>query len=173
MEYMLVYLVHPAKFGWTPAKFMGWLLSHLICWQTRSRYSHAAIGDGDSVWEAVAGGVRKVAAQDFAAEYRGRGWHTFLAVADMVAKRRCQEFLGRQVGKPYDYVMVLRFLTHLQETRKSRGRWFCSELVFAALQKFYGPYRRPTLAAEPWEVAPVHLSWSPMLERRWSKESLL
>src|SRR5690606_21875536 len=76
---------------------------------------------------------------------------------------RLRGFLEKQTGKSYDYRMVFRFITRLQETRKSRGKWFCSELVFAALQQCGIDLLSRT---EPWEVSPGLLARSPYLQPR-------
>jgi hypothetical protein len=41
-------------------------------------------------------------------------------------------FLTAQLGKPHDYTMVARFITRRQESRRTSGKWFCSELTFDA-----------------------------------------
>jgi uncharacterized protein YycO len=77
------------------------------------------------------------------------------AVADTV-----WEFARGQLGKPYDWTMVLRFISRRQESRKSRGKWFCSELVYASFQKAGVDLLRDT---DPWEVSPGLLARSPLL----------
>ena len=47
-----------------------------------------------------------------------------------------KEFLEKQLGKGYDYLSVIGFVVYAtDEGRKKYGRWFCSELVFAAFKK--------------------------------------
>jgi uncharacterized protein YycO len=132
------------------------LLSRFIKWQTRSPFSHAAlVFTDDLLVESMQGeGVRV------------RPWKRtpdadlFRVLAMPAQEERMREFALRQVGKPYDYTMVVRFVTREQETRKSKGKWFCSELVFAAFK-----YAGIDLLArtEPWEVSPGLLARSPLL----------
>ena len=136
----------------------------LIKWQTRSKYSHAAIltSDGVLIEATTPGGVRAIAdwkqtpdAEIFKVEGFGGYW----------GQRREDEnkaiaFLSEQIGKPYDYLMVARFVSRLQESRRTSGKWFCSELVFAAMQKADITLLRDT---EPWEVSPGLLARSPLL----------
>jgi uncharacterized protein YycO len=69
-------------------------------------------------------------------------------------------FLFQQLGKPYDWTMVARFVTRRDESRASSGKWFCSELVYAAFKQAGVPLLRAT---EPWEVSPGLLAKSPLL----------
>lgn len=137
----------------------------LIQWQTRSPYSHAAVafdvtadGTATDAWildarEGKGVKLRQAVAEDLMADRFS---------VDMTAQQETDvlEFLRRQVGKDYDYTMVARFISRRQESRKSRGKWFCSELVFAAFQ-----HAGVDLLArcEPWEVSPGLLSRSPLL----------
>lgn len=140
------------------------LVSRLIRWQTRSPYSHASLifNDGTMVE---------------AREGHGVLWHRSARVAigntkvDLFELRRgasakqraaMTEFLKDQLGKDYDYLMVARFLSRRQESRKTRGKWFCSELVFAAIQKLGVNLFDRT---EPWEVSPGMLARSTLLRK--------
>lgn len=69
-------------------------------------------------------------------------------------------FVRGQLGKPYDYTMVARFVSRRQASRTESGKWFCSELVFAALLHAGIELLRGT---EPWEVSPGLLARSPLL----------
>jgi hypothetical protein len=75
---------------------------------------------------------------------------------------RALEFLKPQIGKGYDKTMVVRFLTRFQESRKSKGKWFCSELAFAAVREGGVELFART---EPWEVSPGMLNRSVRLFR--------
>jgi hypothetical protein len=77
------------------------------------------------------------------------------------AEKVVLEFLWEQMGKPYDYTMVARFISRRQEERESSGKWFCSELVFAALAKAGVKLLE---RIEPWAVSPGVLALSPRLE---------
>ena len=73
----------------------------------------------------------------------------------------CLKFAVDQIGKGYDYTMVARFISRRQASRRTSGKWFCSELVFAALQKAGVDLLART---EPWEVSPGQLARSPLLK---------
>jgi uncharacterized protein YycO len=95
-----------------------------------SQWNHAAIEVGGGVYESMArGGVRVTPAPGY-----GSRWHRAesieLAVPDEMA---LQAFLNRQVGKPYDWraLFALPFRKDWHEPNK----WFCSELVAAALEQ--------------------------------------
>lgn len=131
-----------------------------IRWQTRSRYAHAAIltsdgtlieSKGNTGVHAVAGWKKTEDAELF--QVGGFG------LTDR-EENAAVGWLSEQIGKPYDYLMVARFLDREQENRKSSGKWFCSELVFAAYQKAGINLLRDT---EPWEVSPGMLARSPLL----------
>lgn len=70
-------------------------------------------------------------------------------------------FLHKQIGKKYDISMIIRFITRNQETRESKEKWFCSELVYAAASKV-----SPLLNnIEPWMASPAMISYSPLLKK--------
>jgi hypothetical protein len=169
------------------------VVGRLIQWQTRGgapvllpgrsqpvkrSYTHAGlvvqVGSGEAfLYEAVEGtGVRVMPVQ----ERRLQAGE----VCDLYAVEGLEQtipgsllgFLTLQLGKPYDYRMVVRFVPLLfdllpwvnerrqRATRRSAGRWFCSELVFAALEKAKVSLFARTL---PWQVSPDFLSRSPLL----------
>lgn len=133
------------------------LIGWAIRWQTRSVYSHAALFDGGELIEAREfKGVRAVGYVP--------GADIDLLDVDGITRdqeRAAIQFAREQIGKPYDYTMVARFISRRQATRKESGKWFCSELVFAALQA-----AGITLLArtEAWEVSPGLLARSPYLK---------
>jgi uncharacterized protein YycO len=135
----------------------GWV-SKAIKWQTRSDYSHASIVlADDTVLESMQGrGVvwgRKV--QDCAEPV-----DLFAVTALARVHHDALEFAKRQLGKPYDYTMVARFISRRPAHRAESGKWFCSELVFAAFAHAGLLLLRDTQA---WEVSPELLSKSPYL----------
>lgn len=68
------------------------------------------------------------------------------------------DFITKQLGKSYDYWTILGFVFYkTKEGRKSYGRWFCSELVFAAFEKAGINLLERTNA---WNVSPVMISYS-------------
>lgn len=110
------------------------LVSSLIRFQTRGQFSHAALWDGNSrtVIEAWQGrGVQEVVMQDW------RGVSLF-DVEGMTTEQwsHALRFARSQLGKPYDYLGVTRFLTRNEpENPNDISRWFCSSLVFCAIQR--------------------------------------
>lgn len=132
------------------------VVSGMIRLQTRSRYSHAALlyPDGITLIESWQGaGVRKKSITDFA------GVDAFIVPGMTEAQwRDAFRFAEAQLGMGYDYRSVLRFVTRVGA--RDNRRWFCSELVFAALHHAGVDLLARIPAAE---VAPGHLAWSPLL----------
>lgn len=72
------------------------------------------------------------------------------------------EFLHAQIGKKYDWMMIFGFVLYAsREGRKSRNKWFCSELVFASFEKANCILLE---RVDPWKVNPFNLSWSSKLK---------
>lgn len=133
------------------------LIGTLIRWQTRSAYSHASLlCVGDGVIEAREGhGVRRMTKLD---PKPSEEIDLFcIAAASPMQLHAVWAFAQAQVGKPYDYTMVARFISRRQASRKESGRWFCSELAFAAFLHAGLPLLRDT---QPWEVSPGLLARS-------------
>ncbi len=144
-------------------KGSGWI-SRLIQWQTRSPYSHASIltGFGDVFEAREFQGVLKTARRNWRLP---AGESVDIFGVEINGNRRQRErqiirFLHRQLDKPYDYRMVLRFISRRSQDRRTVGKWFCSELVYAAFQKAGINLLART---EPWEVSPGLLARSPLL----------
>lgn len=137
------------------------LIPALIRWQTRSKYTHAAIQVCSEVWESVGSGVKVSYETEFRRHYKGL-YDSFYVDASTDQEAIARKFLNKQTGKPYDFTMIIRFLTRQQETRESRGKWFCSELVYAALTK---AGVKVLSRIEPWQVSPAMLSYSPALKK--------
>ncbi len=138
-------------------------IAKAIQWQTRSAYSHASVvfeGSGVVIEAREFKGVRSILWDEVVA--KGEQVDVF-RVKGLVpeAEGAVWEFLQAQLGKPYDYTMVARFITRRQGAREESGKWFCSELVFAALAK---AGVRLLERIEPWAVSPGVLSLSTRLE---------
>ena len=138
------------------------LLSRAIQWQTRSEYSHASwIFDNQCVIEAWQGGVRKT--PHFCC---GHTPGTVIELWDFVdpltetERAQIARFLLAQVGHPYDYFGVLKFVS--RRRARSDEAWFCSELVFEAC---LSAGRRLLNGVESWQVYPGMLPMSPMLRK--------
>jgi uncharacterized protein YycO len=138
------------------------LVSRLIRWQNRSDYSHASL-------------VLPTGEHVESREGKGVLWHPkftltnpteqvdWFAVNDLTGERldALLDFLAGQKGKRYDWPMVFGFVSRSRtEGHESGGKWFCSELVFAALAASGVP---PLARTDAWEVAPGLLARSPHL----------
>lgn len=139
-------------------------IGRLIRWQTRGPYVHAALmNDRFEIIESKAGyGVIGANLKEWNSLY----FDVFQVMPSdkrpgIYQPEEGWRFAVQQIGKPYDYSMVIRFVTRQQERRASRGKWFCSELVFAALKQAGVNVLSRT---EPWEVSPNLLSKSPYLQ---------
>lgn len=130
------------------------IISRLIRWQTRGKYSHAAIrvSENECVESWAGPGVRLKKISDW----------TGIDVFDVPIPYRWKvlavSFAAQQIGKKYDYLGVLRFVS--RRKRNSLHRWFCSELVFEAF-KHAGCWL--FARTEGWEVSPSELARSPVI----------
>jgi len=136
---------------------VGWLIQK----QSRSVYSHAAL--------LVPGTTNRVVE---AREFKGVQLNTltendkltidWYAIPTMTDAQFdvAYTFALKQIGMPYDYWSVARFLTKVPA--RDNGKWFCSELAFKAVAE--GGVR--LLGRIPSaEVAPGMLSYSPLLQQ--------
>ena len=133
------------------------VISSLIRWQTRGAYSHAAIlrPDGTIIESWQGAGVRIKDITDW------RGVDRFdvpLMSPEMWAS--ALTFADSMVGSGYDYWAIARFVSRAR--MPDNQRWFCSELVFAALAHAGLP---PLARVEPWAVSPGVLATSPYLRK--------
>lgn len=134
------------------------VVSSLIKLQTRSDFSHASLVlPDDTVLEAM----------QFQGVVHGRKVQSAKEVVELYRVPFTPEqqasalaFARRQIGKGYDYTMVARFVTRRPESRATTGKWFCSELVYAAFAHAGALLFRDT---EAWEVSPGLLARSPLL----------
>lgn len=132
------------------------IVSRLIEWQTRGTYSHASLVTPAGVQiEAWSDGVH--INKNFDAHGSDVDFFTVDASPMQVAK--IVEFAQKEVGSKYDWYGDFCFVTRMHPPR-SDSRWFCSELVFAALQAGGIDLFRAT---EAWEVSPAMLARSPLL----------
>lgn len=135
-------------------------IGRAIRWQTRSQYSHASLYlPGQGIIEAREGkGVQHL--REYAPKDGERiELYNIEGMADADAQF-AWEFAQAQIGKAYDWTMVLRFVSRRQESRPSSEKWFCSELVYASLKAASIELLRAT---DPWEVSPGLLGRSPRL----------
>ena len=137
-------------------------VSRLIRWQTRSRYLHAAfLLDDDSVVEAWMPRVRHVRGLS---EQHTPGTKVeifaFNHPLTAAANRRLEDLALGQVGIPYDYRGIFRFLTRERPPHSGRRALFCSELVFLDCER---AGLRLLERTEAWRVPPDWLARSPLL----------
>lgn len=141
------------------------LISRSIRWLNRSEYSHASITMPDGRHLESREGKGVICHPAFTLTNKTEEVDRFTFVRPLTANqiKRLDAFLSAQVGKPYDWPMVLGFISRAEEEgTASTGKWFCSELVFAG-SRHAG--RTLLLRIEPWEVNPGHISLSPLLRK--------
>jgi len=137
------------------------LIGSLIRWQQRGNYSHASLffpGRG-YIESREFKGVRALSMMPKRASERV----DVFSVAGLTPEQEEQvfAFAQRQLGKRYDWPMVFGFVSRSSvEGHESGGKWFCSELVFAAIAAAGIKLLRVTNA---WEVSPGLLVRSPFL----------
>lgn len=133
------------------------LVNATIRWQTRSKYSHAALllPDFQFVIESYPGvGVRLRKITDW------RNIDIF-EVPSMTPNMWVDtlDYAQFQIGKKYDWLAIIRFVDRRRMPKNDK--WFCSELVFESV-KFSG--LNLLNRTDSWAVAPGHLAWSPYLK---------
>jgi hypothetical protein len=140
-------------------------IAKAIQWQTRSPYSHASVvfpsaapdGTTFAIEAREFRGVRKI---EFGLEAEHEEIDLFRVEIKWAQYNSARQFLFEQLGKPYDYTMVARFISRRQLARETSGKWFCSELVYYAfMQAGINLLDR----IEPWAVSPGLLALSPLL----------
>jgi len=126
----------------------------LIRAQTRSEYSHSAImlKDGSIIESWQGKGVRRKTLAD----YEGIDFFKVEGVDENVV----EEFLLSKIGAKYDYLSVFRFLSKRKPIPSEK--WFCSDLVFSALEA--GGVKLLNNIT-PQEVSPALLSLSTLLKK--------
>jgi len=105
------------------------MISRLIRWQTRSQYSHAALTRARSnvVLESWQGkGVREKRLMDW------RDVTRFDVDCTEEQGNAAWQVADGKIGAGYDYRAIFRFMS--RRKHKVNTKWFCSELVFVALQ---------------------------------------
>ncbi len=147
------------------------LVSRAIQWVTRGWWNHVAILDDaeDTLYEARE--IHRDASGRFASGVTRYPWRPLDLAGearsvfslrpgiglDETAVRR---FMQGELGCPYDYLMVLRFLSRRGPSRGSERKWFCSEFAYEAFRRGGVELFRGTRA---YEVDPERLSRSPLL----------
>ena len=135
--------------------------SRLIRWYTRGPYSHAAWIDPDTgaCYEAWTSGVRKELTYE-SNHTPGTPVDFFATPATREQSLAIRQFLQDNLGKPYDWPAIFKFVTRRPEAAADQERWDCSEIILSACLSA----ALPLLArVEPYKVSPSMLSWSPLL----------
>ena len=132
-------------------------LTRFVSW---SDYSHISWVDVDG-WEieAWSSGVRKL---DVAHSDHTPGTVVEIYDLDLTQVELCviRSFLHDQIGKDYDHMGNVHFLTRRPEYKSGQDKWFCSELIFAAFLRIC----RPLLARiKAYKVYPGMIVYSPLL----------
>lgn len=105
-------------------------VSEIIKFATLSQFSHVAIMINNVVYEATfKRGVIKSSFKDFCDRYPDRECVSIRNVNEDAA----ETWLSLQLGKEYDYGALYSF--YMRPDWEDDKKWFCSELVAAALVK--------------------------------------
>ncbi len=130
-------------------------ISKLIEWETRSPYCHAGIilRSGQLIESVEPTGVRM---RQFSQDPNEPAE---LFMVDGIDEDKVEKFLIAQLGLPYAMADIVGFLTR-DNKDEARGKWFCSELVFAAIEEGGVTLLR---GVPPYMVSPGMLGLSPLL----------
>lgn len=136
-------------------------MSRLIEWQTRGEYSHAALLVGETLYESwQSAGVRKK--EGWGYDPSDKTVSLFQFGHSYEDESRVTQFLEKQIGKKYDWLAIVRFLTRTHILPDDKKRWFCSELVFTALASAEIDLFKRT---KGWEVSPDMIKRSGLLAK--------
>ena len=147
------------------------LTSRLIRWFNWGVYSHAAWcrEDGGSyeAWRGISRGDRqaKVRFGTLGANHTPGTRIDLFDVSGLttINKIVIERFLHSQLGKPYDWMGIVHFVTRRPEYPSGQEKWFCSELVAAACAHGGVPLFRELPA---YKISPSMLACSPLLQYR-------
>ncbi len=127
-------------------------VSRLIRWFTRGEYSHAALLFSDNV-------VIEAHAQHGVQHLYLSTWMVLNPQAgadiyelDLTPEQEAvvRAYAMVQVGKPYDWIGDLHFVTRQDYEQQPDDKWFCSELVFESIGQVLWLFAR----TRGWQVAP-------------------
>lgn len=130
--------------------------------QTRSHYSHASLlfDDGDVIEAIQFVGVH----QTTLTVQPGCSVDLYSVNCTPEQEKRAKEYAVKQLGKPYDYRSIVRFLTREDDYDFDQAEWFCSELAFQCCWQA-GIHLLQNIKA--WAVSPGILSLSPRQMMRY------
>jgi len=98
---------------------------------TFSKFSHMAVllKDGNVIDTTFLSGVRIQSLEQFSKHYRNRVIREIALPNEAAA----EQFLHSQIGKPYDWASLVGIIARNGKWT-DEGKWFCSELVEAAVK---------------------------------------
>ncbi len=136
-------------------------VSRAIQWQTRSKYSHAAImlDDGSVIEAWHIGGV--VHSKTISTVHSPGTTVKVFKVVPKIDKAGVVRFAKYQSVKKYDFGPILRFLSRRAEPIDNK--WFCSELVAAACAA--GGVHLLSKTTPHSHLSPRDISLSPLLKQ--------
>lgn len=134
-------------------------VSSLIKWQTRSQFSHVSLQFSDGkVFEAR----EFIGVHSLPQLEPRKGEQIDIYRVDIEARQEMamRRFCESQMGKPYDYISIVRFLTREPVKDWQKDDWFCSEFAFYS---FHLVGIKLLQNIQPWAVSPAQFSLSPLL----------
>ena len=137
------------------------LISKLIKWQTRGKYSHVAVMLSDNeIIEAWHSPARVRVIHSLSEGHKpGTPIDLFEVKTTPAQDKSIRHFLRSEVGKKYDFAGVARFLS--RRSKDNADKWFCSELAFSAFRSADIDLLK---RIDAYQVDPVALSTSPKLK---------
>lgn len=141
------------------------LISRLIAFVTRSKWTHASLlhPRTGQVVEAWSGSVRLT--NDITVGHTPGTlvtiWKFKPGVCTEDQDLAAFHYALTKLGKPYDYFGILHFITKRSENPKDQDKWFCSELDF---QSYVQQCVYLLMRIEAWKVYPGMITISPLLE---------
>lgn len=114
------------------------IVSKLILWQTRSNFSHAALvlPDNSVIESREWIGVQR---RPHYYPINGETCTLFNIHTTSEEDKAIIAFAEAQLGKPYDYMGILRFITREPVEIHYEWKWFCSAFVFACFEHINKP----------------------------------
>ena len=137
-------------------------ISRTIRWITRGPWSHASLLRPDNmVLEAVWPRVRLLPFAVWVKPMKPSNFQIFTVETTAPQSEDVCAYALAQVGKPYDLIGDLHFLTRQGYADQPDTKWFCSELVF---ESFREAGIHLFARTEGWQVDPQLLARSTLVE---------
>lgn len=129
---------------------------------TRSEWSHCDMlfDDGTLIGSTGAHGVEKITLDErFNGPYDIYKYRIDEIKLTPEEEAKAREFAEAQVGKPYDFTAVFAFALPWRENWSAKRKWFCSELIAAAINSTGRVFARK----DAHRVTPAYIDESPLL----------